>query len=217
MGGSGSGRRRDWSRDTTEDCRSIDVNRLRREGCLVPGWQGGWNWSRDGKVVASISVRAEANRVNLSYRWKSRGGGEWETVDEPVALDWVPCRLGGERTYFRCPGVVNGIDCGRRVAKLHMGGRYFLCRHCYRLPHASRSESAHDRALHRTQTIRRRLGGDASLLSAFPPKPKGMWWRTYERLRRRAEEAEAIVETALAAHFARLQPRFRRDSGNGDN
>ena len=56
MGGFGSGRRRDWSRDTVEDRRSIDVNRLRREGCLVPGWQGGWNWSRDGETVASIGA-----------------------------------------------------------------------------------------------------------------------------------------------------------------
>jgi len=216
MGGFGSGRRRDGSRDTVEDRRSIDVNRLCREGCLVPGWQGGWNWSRDGETVASIGIRADVGRLHLSYRWKSRSGGEWETVDEPVALIKVPCRFGGERFYFHCPGVVNGIACRRRVVTLYMGGRWFLCRHCLRLPHASRSESAHDRALRRTQIIRRRLGGDASLLSPFPPKPKGMWRRTYERLHAQVEEVEAIVEAGLAAQFLRLKPRIRRERGKGD-
>jgi hypothetical protein len=44
------------------------------------------------------------------------------------------------RPYFVCPGVVNGTACGRRVAKLYGPGRYFVCRHCYRLAycHAER-------------------------------------------------------------------------------
>jgi hypothetical protein len=111
-----------------EDCRSIDVNQLHKAGCLRPGWWGGWQWTRNGEKVASITLRAEADCVLLSFRVLI-GGGEWE---ETVRIVRVPCRFGGSRAYFICPGVVNGIACGRRVTKLHGPGRYFLCRHCYR-------------------------------------------------------------------------------------
>ena len=70
----------------------------------------------------------------------SSAGDQWEDVAETVRLVRVPCRFGGSRPYFICPGVVNGITCKRRVAKLHGPGRYFLCRSCYRLAHASQSE-----------------------------------------------------------------------------
>ncbi len=60
MGGIGSGRPRGSGRDTVEACRSLDVNRLHREGCLRAGWVGGWQWTRDGERVASISLRAES-------------------------------------------------------------------------------------------------------------------------------------------------------------
>jgi hypothetical protein len=45
-------------------------------------------------------------------------GGEWQDVEETVRIVCIPCRFGGARPYFICPGVVNGITCGRRVAKL---------------------------------------------------------------------------------------------------
>jgi len=38
MGGIGSGRPGGSGRDTVEACRSINVNRLHREGCLRAGW-----------------------------------------------------------------------------------------------------------------------------------------------------------------------------------
>jgi hypothetical protein len=74
--------------------------------------------------------------------------------------------------------VVNGVACGRHVAKLHLSGRYFLCRHCHRLGDASQSEDALDRAFRRANKIRQRLGGDPDMAARFPPKPKGMWQRT---------------------------------------
>jgi hypothetical protein len=132
---------------------------------------GGWLWTRDGKKVAWIDLRAEANRLHLSYRVRI-DGGEWEDMAETVRIVRVPCPFGGTRPYFICPGVVNGVICGRRVAYLYGSGRYFLCRHCYRLAHASQSESACDRLLRRANKIRQRLGGEPGMVAPFPSKPK---------------------------------------------
>jgi hypothetical protein len=108
-----------------ESCRSLDVNRLQKAGYLSPGWSGGWQWTRDGEKVAWISLRAGASRLNLTYRVRV-SGGEWQDVEETVRIVCIPCRFGGARPYFICPGVVNGITCGRRVAKLANEYRAFV-------------------------------------------------------------------------------------------
>ena len=181
----------------------IDVNRLHREGCLKPGWRGGWHWTLDGKKMASVNLRAEPDRLRLSYRVRI-GGGEWEDVEENINIVRVSCWFGGSRPYFLCPGVVNGVPCGRRVAKLHGPGRYFLCRHCYRLTFASQSEGRWDRALRRSNKIRHRLGGEPGLVKTFPERPKGMWRQTYNHLRDKSIHAETLANEAFIAQAERL-------------
>ena len=70
MGGLGSGRPSGSRREKVEACRSIDINRLHKTGCLRAGWAGGWQWMRDGERIAWINLRAETDRVHLSYRWR---------------------------------------------------------------------------------------------------------------------------------------------------
>ena len=211
MGGFGSGRPSGSGRDKVEYSRSIDVNRLHREGCLHAGWMGGWQWNQGAEKVASINLRAEPDWLHLSYRVRI-AGGEWDNIEEPVRVVRVPCRFGGARPYFICPGVVNDIACGRRVAKLHGPGRYFLCRHCYRLAHASQSEGTWDRSLRRANKIKQRLGGDPGMAAPFPPNPKGMWRRTYDRLREEAFDAEMRAEEAFEINAARLLARIETPS-----
>jgi len=184
---------------------------LHRAGCLVPGWAGGWQWTCDGEQVANINLRAGTDRLQLSYRWRL-SGGEWKDVEETVRIVRLPCRYGGSRPYFTCPGVVNGIACGRRVVKLYGPGRYFLCRHCYRLVNASQNEVAWDRSLRRAGKIRRRLGGEDGTATPFPSRPKGMWRRTYERLREEALEAEFLADEAFIMRTQRLLAHIDRSN-----
>jgi hypothetical protein len=204
MGGFGSGR--PAGRGKVEACRSIDANWLHREGCLRAGSTASCQWSRDDDKVTPINLCAEDDRLHLTYR--VRLGGEWEDVNETVRIVRVPCRFGGARPYFVCPGVVNGTACGRQVAKLYGPGRYFLCRHCNRLAYASQSEDAQRRSMRRAYKIRQRLGDNAGTASPLPPpKPKGMWRRTYERLREQALDAEKRADEALLPYVARLLAR----------
>ena len=196
MDGMGSGRCWHYgARDTTDVYRALDVRRWHRDKLLTPGRAFGWQWSRHGKTVASIQVRAEADRMILTYRHRS-GGGNWKDESYPVRVDWTPCSFGGERPWFRCPV----MGCGRRVAILY-GGAIFACRHCYRLAYPSQRETADDRAARRADSIRERLGWEPGILNGPGLKPKGMHWRTFKRLK---AEHDAFVAESLAGAARRF-------------
>ena len=125
----------------------------------------------------------------LSYSYRRHAVEEWQGVEEPVRLTWTRCNYGGQRPWFICPGVVNGRLCQRRVAIFYRAGKYYLCRHCYQLAHASQRWGHADRLMEKARRIRMRLGGSANLLEPFPPKPKGMHWKTYWSLRTKSQQA----------------------------
>jgi hypothetical protein len=123
----------------------LDVNQLSEKGCLRPGCSGTCQWIV-GNELFSISLRAEAGRLHLSYTVRV-GDGERRDMTETISIVHLPCRFGGNRTYFICPGPGDGTDCGRRVIKLHLSHRYFLCRHCNQLAYACQYERPWQRAL----------------------------------------------------------------------
>jgi len=196
MGGIGSGRR--WcygANNTTDDYRRLDVRRWQRDGFLKPNHSFSWQWTRHGETVASIQVRTEAERVILTYRHRS-GSSDWKDESYPVRLDWTPCNFGGERAWFRCPA----SGCGRRVAILY-SGNIFACRHCYQLAYSSQRETIDNRATRRADKIRERLGWEPGILNGSGLKPKGMHWRTFERL---TAEHDAFVDVSMAGMRDRL-------------
>ena len=117
MGGFGSGRPSGSGRGKVESCRSLDANRLHKAGCLLPGWWGGWQWTSNGEKVASIMLRAEADRLHLSYRVRI-GGGEWEDVAETVRIVRAPWPIRRRETLFHLPwrGERHRLRAARRQA-----------------------------------------------------------------------------------------------------
>lgn len=195
MGGMGSGRRYQAGRATTSDMRALDIRRLQRDGWLTPGRVFSWHWSRNGQEVASIQMRSEADRVILKYRSRIHEG-EWQPMEYPVTLEWTQCNLGGRRVWFRCPA----MGCGRRVAVL-FGGSVFACRHCHKLAYACQRETVDDRAMRRAETIRSRFGWEAGIANPPGGKPKGMHWRTFERLK---AEHDAFAHASWVGMAERL-------------
>jgi hypothetical protein len=163
-------------RPTVEAYKAIDVREIGPGKSLRPGLSGTWRWSRNGEPTGSVDFRIEGDAVELTYRLRSHGAVEWRDIEQRIPLTWTACALGGRRPWFRC-------RCGRRVAVLYDYGELFECRQCCGLAYESQSENPTFRSLRRAQVIRERLGGDPSVFSFYPAKPRGMHWRTYERLR----------------------------------
>lgn len=199
MGGVGSGRGWQDLADTTEGYRSIDVRWLKREGLLSSGISRCITWSRGGKVSGSINVKSEPDRVILDYRHRARGG-EWQAERYPVQLDTTACNMGGQRHWFLCQA--RG-GCGRRVAILY-GGAIFACRHCYQLVYPSQREKPEGRAVRCANRIRDKMDWPGSILEGGDlGKPKGMHWRTYQRL---CDEHDILAGRALADLMDHLIP-----------
>jgi hypothetical protein len=193
MGGFGSGRH--GGSECTDDMRVLDVRKLQRQRLLTPGNSLSWAWTINGETTATINLVVGADRVTLDYRQRERGG-EWRPMNYPVRLAWTGCNFGGRRVWWLCPAA----GCGRRVAVL-FGGAVFACRQCHRLAYRCQREAADDRATRRADKLRDYLGWEPGILNGSETKPKGMHWRTFERLQCKHD---AYVNSALAGLAAKL-------------
>jgi hypothetical protein len=169
MGGPGSGNHYHWRRSgkktVVEDCRVIDLGELARSGSFKQGTAGLLRWLRGGQEVSSLSYRVASSAARdgglvlvLDYRISRTG----EAVTIPIPLEVTRPHFGGLRWWGRCPLLVNGVGCGRRVAKLYCppGARYYGCRHCHRLTY--RSVQEHDK---RVDFLRRHPGAIEAVLN----------------------------------------------------
>mgnify|MGYP001828587017 FL=1 len=187
MGGPGSGNWCRWSsKGTTEACNRIDIRYLKKQGSLAPGTIGTLSWSCGDEQTGSIRYLTCHDRIELIYRSREHDG-EWEDVEYPVYFDETACNYGGTRKWFLCPNQ----SCSRRVAVLYGVGKYFVCRHCHNLAYSSQSENEALRAARKGRKIVEKLGGDP-YSDFLPDKPKGMHWKTYNRLIREAEYYENL-------------------------
>jgi hypothetical protein len=130
---------------TVEECRELDLGLLAREGAFQHRYPGTVHWSRGQEVISSIAFLVLPASKGLLLMLDYRFGQSAEPIKVPVALETMALHFGGVRWWGRCPLVMNGVPCTRRVRKLYLppGGRYFGCRTCYRLSY--RSVQEHDK------------------------------------------------------------------------
>lgn len=130
---------------------------------------------------AAVTVKEGYLEVLHQYKSDAKLG---RGVESTIYLTHTRCNYGSRRPWFLCP------SCDGRAAKLYYLESGFLCRKCSDMPYESQSESRRDRALRRARKIRMRLGVDASLLVPVIMPPKGVYWKTFDRLLKKLEKAE---------------------------
>jgi hypothetical protein len=193
MGGFGSG---DWirpdSKTLAEHCPCIDIRQLSRKGGLEPGQLYSWKWQNGSNIVVETKPEAVVLFYGITSNEQPR-----DDICIEVPISWSSCNYGKARPWFICPGK----GCGRRVAKLYLNGKYFLCRHCHDLAYSSQRKSLEFRLLDKSQKICQRLGVGSYSEILVTPKPKGMHWRTYETL---VDEALAFEQESLYAMSHKL-------------
>ncbi|MGZ5524415.1 MAG: hypothetical protein ACXWFF_05325 [Methylomonas sp.] len=170
---------------------------------MMPGRYLDWQWLRDGEKIAAIGVRVESGKLRLIYNYR-RNDGDWESLDYPVMLQTTACHYGGMRYWFTCPAA----GCGRRVAVLYQGGKYFACRHCYQLAYKSQRETPDDRADRRANKIRDQLNWPRGILNDIGWKPKGMHWKTFNRLMKQYHAESNQVLMGIAAKMKIVDSKF---------
>ena len=203
MGGIGSGGHNSKGRLVAEAAIRLDIRELRQNRCLAPGRHGSIWWSRRDGSRSSIAFETELHAINLAYTLTDRRTGQVHSISERVDLERLPCRFGGRRAYFLCPG------CPRNVEVLFLRGGRFRCRACARVGYASQNEGPMDRARRRARKIRHRLGAAPSWVDPIPIKPKRMWLRTYYRLTDRLTAAESTATVQLLAITRKLSVEDR--------
>ena len=195
MGGLGSGRGLQYnSKNTVYDYRTIDIRKWHREGLLSPGISFNSMWIYDGETIGVIHAFISEERVVLTYRYKY--SGEWVDLEYAINIQKTFCALGGKRPWFVCPLK----HCGRRVGILY-GGSIFACRHCYQLAYPSQRENIDDRATRKAEKIRDRLKWEPGILNGEGLKPKGMHYKTFERLRFLHDESVNISLREASLRF----------------
>jgi hypothetical protein len=132
---------------TVEQCSKLSIVDLRRAG-LFRGSLGTWGSSRwsdaNGKKIRAIVFRLLTDSIaGLILEVRPDIGIALPTLHnspkQMVPITATTCRFGGQRFWFCCPKVVNGIPCKRRVAVLYLlpGDKVFGCRLCLNLTYSS--------------------------------------------------------------------------------
>jgi hypothetical protein len=217
MGGFGSGRTGGWP--TVEGCSSLVISidcimaSLRRalgkikrpfptDGDILQVQWFPLCWTRSGEDEpwAEVELRLELHtdagtawfRYDVDHFNRSTGPQHY-----PVRMITTPCRYGGVRWWWLCPAT------GRKVAKLYLpnGGVRFLSRGygAYRLGYGSQRHGRVDRMHARSKSLYKSLGANyqGNYGERWPPKPKGMHWRTYNAICDRLEGEQANLDNDL--------------------
>lgn len=217
MGGYGSGGYR-WGlrRIPVENCVVLDIHRLTREDLFDRGEP----LQLQFRSVVTTAVLYDRESSELLLTFQVLNGNP---INQTITVTRAACHLGGTRYWLACP------RCGKRAAKLYLpvdvsvrpNRKGFACRHCHGLGYAVRNTKNKFRLTRLRQTrVETRLRERDIPICDFPPKPKYMHWRTYQRYiadltTARRKSNESLIQD-FAQHFPETLAKCMRAEGGPD-
>lgn len=195
MGGWGSGRYGYRTARTTEAAKRVDIRYIRKQGWLYDGRTGLLSWTCRGEPSGTVGYHIYGDTFILDYKVQENGGA-WEAIKLPVALSSTPCRYGGKRYYFLCPG----LNCGRRCEVLYSADKYFVCRKCAGLIYDSQKGSKLDQIIEAKHKLGKRIFENYEHGEGWGKK-KGMHWKTFHLLHAKYQALENAWAYGVADRF----------------
>ncbi len=159
---------------------------------------------RTTNQVSSVNVKdlGAADRLHGSVRFRYMLDSK--PVEHNVQLMQTACNYGGVRHWFRCE------YCRGRVGVLYLSGGQCACRKCFKLAYKSERENSTYRLYRKADKIRNRLGWGAGIALPDGVKPKGMHWKTFDRLKAKHDATAQRVFGATAQWCAKITSRLQR-------
>jgi hypothetical protein len=121
-----------------------------------------------------------------------------------VLIATTPLHYGGHRRWMCCP------ECESRRQALYVDGKRLACRGCIGLRYESQHENKRFRAIRATDSLRESLEWKPGILTPMGPKPRGMHWATYWRLRGRVEAQTDAILGGLPEWLDRAESGIKR-------
>ncbi len=155
------------SRPTTKDFIDINIQSLHRNGKLNENIMFWHNYP-------GLRLQVEVNVTGLKLTSRNHHN---KTFIQYVYIDRSSSRLSSHRVWMLCPK----FSCNKRVASLYFKDGFY-CRHCLGLSYDSQKYSLLQRQAAEYQRLEDRL----SMFDGYCIRPKGMHFKTYVPLARRA-------------------------------
>ena len=173
-------------------------------------WRDGHTGAVSGAASLDVITGDGTGKILVRLALADGAGRLCPAGEQMVELVASPQPRGGLRWRFLCPRTGEPCD----VLLCPPGASSFAGRKAWRLSYLSQRRSLRDRPLERARAIRTALGDKTGNMSLpFPPKPLGMWWRTYHRIRAKAAKAEAASLGIYAAKLDAWMPGWRERTG----
>jgi hypothetical protein len=182
----------------------LNLNQLARHGFIKFGASIGargisWRTSHQREITSGVIT---ADMADSSRSWFRIALGGFV---QQITLVSRPRHFGGHQWFFVCPAT------GRLATVLWMppGASKFCSRHAWgrQVAYASQFMDRDSRAHYAQSKINSRLcsiGQFDPEKWKFPPKPKGMRWKTYNRLEQKFDYYEGTLNDSLLAKLGGL-------------